>query len=250
MTYANLRRSLAAGLCALTLLCAAPKAAPAEAAPADALCAQLDQLSAEELTQLRDRIDARLRALGAYPFVKLSEGSKGDEVTALQQRLKELGYFHEEPDGRYRTSTVNAMKAFEKIAGLKRNGIATEEDQHLLFADEAPRPTASPTPRPTPTPNKSKDYDVFDYRLAGLMHERYTGNRYRMTGTILALLDDGARWLVELDRDKGLVAVERFPEERAAGKAVRVWGELIGLTAYESESGTVTVPLIKCEYLE
>jgi hypothetical protein len=75
----------------------------------------------------------------------------------------------------------------------------------------------------------------------------YAGSRYRVTGRLLALLEDG-RWLVELD--DGLVAVQRTPAEREIGSTVSVWGEYAGLTAYESESGPVTLPLINCEHLE
>ncbi len=234
-------------LCALMLLLLAAPAARAEESP---LGERLAGLDASELTELRELIDLRLRALGEYPFVKLSEGSRGDEVTALQKRLKELGYFTDEPDGRYRQKTVNAMKAFEKAAGLKRDGAASVEDQKALFADAAPAqptPTPSPTPKPTRTPNIAKDYERFDFRLAGLMPEKYAGSRYRVTGRLLALLEDG-RWLVELD--DGLVAVQRTPAEREIGSTVSVWGEYAGLTAYESESGPVTLPLINCEHLE
>ena len=119
-------------LWAALLLCAAPLSAFADG---NALGERLSGLDAGELTELKALIDLRLRALGEYPFVKLSEGSKGDEVTALQKRLKELGYLSSEPDGRYRQKTTAAMKAFEKAAGLKRDGIASVEDQKRLFAD-------------------------------------------------------------------------------------------------------------------
>ena len=220
---------------------------------------EIDQMDAVALMALRERIDLRLRALGEYPFVKLSEGSKGDEVTALQKRLRELGYFNQEPDGRYRQTTINAVKAFEKAMGLKRDGVATADVQKLIFAPDAPAlptPTPSPTPKPTntprpsPVPQKDKDYAVYDYRLTGLMPDKYYGSRYRFRGTVLAMLDDGTRWLVQAERDSGLIAVQAFPAQRSVGDSVQVWGEYIGLTEYQSESGSVTLPLFKCEYLE
>ena len=234
----------------LFLMCVAPALSHAEGEEVQAL---LDQMDADALFELKDRIDLRLRQLGAYPFEKLSEGSRGDEVTALQKRLIELGYYKGEADGRYRNATANAMKAFEKQAGLRRDGIATVADQQLLFSAEAPvqpTPTPSPTPRPTRTPNKARDYSDPDYRTVGLMAERYAGNRYKLEGTILAVLDDGARWLVELKASAGLAAVESFPEARQAGDSVTVYGEYQGITQYESESGPVSLPLFKCEYLD
>ena len=235
-------------LSAAVLLCAAFLAAHAEESP---LSEQLNRMSAEELTELKELIDLRLRALGEYPFVRLKEGSKGDEVTALQKRLKELGYLNAEPDGRYRQKTADAMKAFEKAMGLRRDGIASEEDQKLLISDDAPAqptPTPTPTPKPTRTPDIARDYGKFDYRLAGLMPEKYRGERYKLTGVLMAVLDEDAFWLVRLE-DGSLVAV-RGAAHRAAGAAVSIWGEYAGLTGYQSESGPVTLPLFNCEHLE
>ncbi len=239
-----------AALLALILMCAVPSPAQAEDGVPDTV---LEQMDADALYALKARIDDRLRAIGAYPFVRLSEGSKGDEVTALQERLKELGYFKGEPDGRYRQTTVDAMKAFEKQAGRRRDGVATVEDQLLLFSAEAPAqptPTPSPTPKPTRTPNKARDYSDMDYRVVGFMAEKYAGSRYKVEGTILALLNDGTRWLVELNASAGLTAVEGFPEPRAVGDTVHVYGEYQGITSYQSESGPVSLPLFKCEYLD
>ena len=236
-------------LWAALILCAAPLSAFADG---NALGERLSGLDAGELAELKSLIDLRLRALGEYPFVKLSEGSKGDEVTALQKRLKELGYLSSEPDGRYRQKTTAAMKAFEKAAGLKRDGIASVEDQKRLFADDAPAqptPTPSPTPKPTRTPDIARDYGKFDYRLAGLMPDKYQGSRYRLTGVLLSVLDAEQFWLVQLG-DGGLAAVRGAGAQRSAGATVNVWGEYAGLTGYQSESGPVTLPLFNCEHLE
>ena len=234
-------------LCALTLVCVMTGAARA-----DDLDAEIGRMDAEALFALKARIDDRLRELGEYPFVKLSEGSRGDEVLALQTRLRALGYFTREPDGRYQQTTINAMKAFEKAAGLRRDGVASVEDQQRLFALDAPAqptPTPSPTPRPTRTPDRAKDYAVFDYRLAGLMPEKYAGSRYRVSGTLLARVDaDG--WLLQIDSSGSLVVLREMSLPREEGASIRVWGEYLGLTSYESESGPVTLPLLKCEYLD
>ena len=241
-------------LMALILLCAVP----AVHAEDDGLQAALEQMDADALYELKDRIDDRLRALGVYPFEKLSEGSRGDEVAALQRRLAELGYYKGEADGRYRQTTATAMKAFEKLAGLRRDGIATVEDQKLLFSAKAPAqptPTPSPTPKPTPTPNKARDYPDMDakaYRSVGLMADKTAGSRYKLECTILALLDGGTRWLTETEVNGSavLAAVEGFSDSRAVGDHVTVYGEYRGLTSYQSESGPVTLPLFKCEYLD
>ena len=54
----------------------------------------------------------------------LKSGSKGPEVKALQERLKELGYYKSTCDGNYGSVTVSAVKAFQKNNGLTQDGVA------------------------------------------------------------------------------------------------------------------------------
>lgn len=51
-------------------------------------------------------------------------GSRGGEVTQIQQRLQELGYDPGTADGIYGTNTKNAVIAFQKDQGLDPDGIA------------------------------------------------------------------------------------------------------------------------------
>lgn len=51
-------------------------------------------------------------------------GSRGTEVTQIQQRLQELGYDPGTADGIYGTRTQNAVIAFQKDQGLTADGIA------------------------------------------------------------------------------------------------------------------------------
>lgn len=71
-------------------------------------------------------------------------GQTGEPVLLLQQRLTELGYWLGEPDGTYGSLTHQAVLAFQKAAGLGRDGIAGPATQAALAA--AGRPSAaSPT---------------------------------------------------------------------------------------------------------
>ena len=56
--------------------------------------------------------------------VSLRRGVEGPEVVALQARLSELGFFVPQADGRYGSVTAQAVMAFQKSAGLGRDGIA------------------------------------------------------------------------------------------------------------------------------
>ena len=54
----------------------------------------------------------------------LEPGESGAEVTALQTRLSELGYWLGSPDGTYGQLTRQAVMAFQKAQGLSRDGVA------------------------------------------------------------------------------------------------------------------------------
>lgn len=51
-------------------------------------------------------------------------GSRGDEVTQIQTKLKRWGYYTGNIDGIYGTQTVNAVKYFQRKNGLTADGIA------------------------------------------------------------------------------------------------------------------------------
>lgn len=51
-------------------------------------------------------------------------GSRGNEVTQIQTKLKRWGYYNGNVDGIYGTQTVNAVKYFQRKNGLTADGIA------------------------------------------------------------------------------------------------------------------------------
>ena len=57
------------------------------------------------------------------PRTSLVRGDSGPKVLALQQRLKELGYWLGAPDGSFGSLTQQAVWAFQKSAGLRRDGV-------------------------------------------------------------------------------------------------------------------------------
>lgn len=91
----------------------------------------------EELLQQWYTIGELLRENGNYPYVALSKGDSGYEVVALQTRLTELGYYQKEIVDVFGNGTYSAMRAFEKANGLSVNGVASVEDQQVLFSDAA-----------------------------------------------------------------------------------------------------------------
>ena len=75
---------------------------------------------------------AELQSLGI-----LTVGAKGDEVTRLQQRLKDLGYLDGKVDGQYGGGTKRAVIAFQRRNGLTTDGIAGVDTQTKLYAEDA-----------------------------------------------------------------------------------------------------------------
>ena len=77
----------------------------------------------------------------------MKKNSSGEAVWYLQSKLKELGYYTGTVTGTYLNGTVNAVKAFQKDAGMKADGVASVKMLEALYAEEL----ATPVPE-TPTP--------------------------------------------------------------------------------------------------
>ena len=71
-------------------------------------------------------------------YRSLSLGNTGIAVQALQQRLKELGYFTGDVSGLFDSATENAVRRFEQTYGTMQTGVATAKLQLKLFSDSAP----------------------------------------------------------------------------------------------------------------
>ncbi|MFI5934766.1 L,D-transpeptidase family protein [Actinoplanes sp. NPDC051494] len=71
---------------------------------------------------------------------KLRRGAEGDRVTALQERLTELGYWNGKADGSFGGQTQQAVFALQKAAGLTRDGVVGTKTQKAL--DQGVRPKA------------------------------------------------------------------------------------------------------------
>lgn len=66
-------------------------------------------------------------------------GDRGEKVKEIQQKLKDLGYFNGQVKGNYLTITTNAVKAFQKDAGLQIDGECDKETLNRLFSSNAPK---------------------------------------------------------------------------------------------------------------
>ena len=60
------------------------------------------------------------------------QGSRGDEVTAIQTKLRESGYYNGKIDGIFGSGTKNALISFQKDNGLTDDGIAGSKTLQAL----------------------------------------------------------------------------------------------------------------------
>jgi peptidoglycan hydrolase-like protein with peptidoglycan-binding domain len=71
---------------------------------------------------------------------KLSSGSEGPAVQALQRRLAELGYQVHEVDGQFGSETHHAVVAFQKVNRLGRDGVVGPLTRKALERPRVPGP--------------------------------------------------------------------------------------------------------------
>lgn len=87
----------------------------------------------------------------------LRQGSTGAAVNALQERLKELGYFTDNTTEYFGTVTKGALEEFQSVAGLNVTGVYDAATKKALEADNAPR---KPEPEVEEEPESSEPEDA------------------------------------------------------------------------------------------
>jgi peptidoglycan hydrolase-like protein with peptidoglycan-binding domain len=71
-------------------------------------------------------------------YVTLREGESGTLVRALQQALKDQGFYNGEVDGMFGFGTTEAVKAFQRSKGLTPDGEAGKGTQRFLYQGSFP----------------------------------------------------------------------------------------------------------------
>lgn len=80
--------------------------------------------------------------------VKLQEGSSGAEVSTLQSRLRELGFYGGNIDGDFGPITKRGVLLFQKAQGLKQDGIVGPKTWEALEIKDAPTSDVRAPKRP------------------------------------------------------------------------------------------------------
>ena len=73
------------------------------------------------------------------PRTSLRYGDQGEKVLALQKRLSNLGYWLGTPDGSFGSLTQQAVFAFQKAAGVSRDGVVGPRTKRALADGIRPR---------------------------------------------------------------------------------------------------------------
>ncbi|MDD3157511.1 NlpC/P60 family protein [Anaeromusa sp.] len=79
-----------------------------------------------------------LSAPGVADASSIREGDIGDDVTAIQQRLQELGFGNSSADGDFGSATRAAVMAFQKANGLEADGIVGSGTYRALMGRDIP----------------------------------------------------------------------------------------------------------------
>lgn len=161
----------------------------------------LEEMSIDKLLILQSEIIRILADKGYIKYDELDRGSKGDSVSDVQERLKELGYYSGSISGKYDSETQKAFKLFEKNNSLKNDGKASQDDLILLFSSSA---HAKTTPTPSSENNsisKKTEEEVdgylpfseFDYTEYFRYPEKYYGTKIILKGKAVQVLGSRAR---------------------------------------------------------
>ena len=94
-------------------------------------------LTPTPLPPVPDSVRATELAVVVTPEPALHNGSKGEKVWKLQERLQQLGYYQGTLDGEFGPGTREAVLLFQQKNGLGMDGLAGEETQRVLYSEEA-----------------------------------------------------------------------------------------------------------------
>ena len=129
---------------------------------------------------------SELQAMGI-----LTVGAKGDEVTRLQQRLKDLGYLSSKVDGQFGGGTKRAVISFQRRNGLKTDGVAGESTLAKLYAEDA-----------VAAPENSEPVDVLADVVPMLVNNDHPVDEYFVPADLVELRDVLDKKLVKIKYKK------------------------------------------------
>ncbi len=144
--------------------------------------------------------------LSTYRF--LQSGSTGKDVTNLQNRLKELGYYTGSASGTFNDATKEAVIAFQERNGLWVDGVAGEDTQRMLYSSAALPLSGMVAVTPVPT---AVSYRTLKKGSAGddvsSLQQRLT-ELYYYTGKVSGSYDDVTELAVKVFQQRNGLSVD------------------------------------------
>ena len=223
----------------------------------------LDALSIDQLIVLRELIDAEFIIRGYTYYQTLKLGSTGNAVTNLQNKLSSLGYFDDKSSGTFSSKTEKALKQFEATNDLEIDGIASNEDQQLLFSSDAKAfsgETVLGEEKKVIVVTKASDedepdaehpeYGKYDYTEFFRYADDHIGDKVKITGKVVQALGDkesGYNLRVSLNSNSSnIVFVYVFFNPGyniLENDKLIIYGTALSPVTYESTTGReVTIP--------
>lgn len=254
---------LAVLLC--TVAFAAAETAEPEATPVPdaSVIRQVDLTSytIDELLTLREEIERELLAKGHNPFFDIERGDRSEQVSRIQERLTALGFYTGRITGQYDSATMRAFKLFEKANGLDNDGLASREDQAVLFSiDVKEQATPTPAPKNTSAPKSSdqvpnaEDYGTLDYTDSMRYPGNWQGKKVKVYGQVLQVVSgsrySGYKLLVYAGNDLLYVSVPNDPGYNILeNDKMYIYATVYGTYTYTTiQDVSKTVPYLIADY--
>lgn len=167
---------------------------------------------------------SELQAMGI-----LTVGAKGDEVTRLQQRLKDLGYLSSKVDGQFGGGTKRAVISFQRRNGLKTDGVAGETTLAKLYAEDA-----------VAAPENREPVDVLAGDVPMLVNKDHPVDEYFVPADLVELRDILDKKLVKIKykKTRGVrTAVEALEKMLEAAKEDKIknWQVSAGYRTWDDQ---------------
>ena len=235
-------------------------AVPAFAETAATAMPDLSGMNIVQLLELREQVERALVAQGSNPYFDIERGARSEQVSRIQERLTELGFYTSRITGQFDSATMKAFKQFEKAHNLNNDGLASREDQAVLFSLDA-KPMATATPKPVATkasgmvvPNES-EYGTLDYKDSMRYPEQWYNKKVKLYGSVLQVISGSrsAGFKILMYNGGDLVYVT-LPEDLAynilKGDVLLVYGTYSGTYSYTTiEDYKNTVPYVSGTYV-
>lgn len=218
----------------------------------------LDSLSIDELLDLQNAIEERLQGLGYRAYYDLERGAKGDDVVHVQERLSALGYYTGRFTGKFDSETQKAFKQFEKANGLENDGVASREDQTILFSSNAIEKAVTATPAPEKENSSSSeysDYGKFDYEDCARFPEKHVGEKVALkcrVAQVIGSRTSGYELRVSIGGDYVYVDVPFDPGFNILeNDRLTIYASMNGVKTYTSVLlQSITIPYVLAQALE